>query len=341
MTEMYDMAVIGGGPGGYVAALRGQQLGLTVALAEKERALVEWELKERRRRLIFEVQNTFIDVMVAREHRNVAGENLSFMKRIVGVNEARLKAGDLSEVEVIRSQVAAEQMESALQQAELALRLSQNRLLLLMGRSGESGLPEADGEFRRDSETASPQEARQSALAGRPDLRAAAAEEERAEADLALQKALRRGDLELGTEYRRQQGVNGMGNSLGFTVNVPLPLFDRNQGELARAAAERNRAALRTAALRAAILSEVATALDQQATARQQLERIESVLLKKAREVREVTEYAYQRGEASLLELLDAEKAYMETMQSYALARAEYSRSSYWIDAVTAKDGSK
>ena len=89
--------------------------------------------------------------------------------------------------------------------------------------------------------------------------------------------------------------------------------------------------------MRATIVSEVRTALDQHETARSLLERIESAMLLQARQVREITEYSYQRGEASLLQFLDAEREYKDTMHSYANARAEYARSLYLIYSVTAK----
>jgi cobalt-zinc-cadmium efflux system outer membrane protein len=64
-------------------------------------------------------------------------------------------------------------------------------------------------------------------------------------------------------------------------------------------------------------------------------------MLARAREVRDITQYAYQRGEASFVELLDAERAYMETVQSYTMARAEHGRSLYLIDAVSGKGGQR
>jgi cobalt-zinc-cadmium efflux system outer membrane protein len=239
----------------------------------------------------------------------------------------------------MRSLVAVRQLENFVNQAELELKNARNRLHLLMGRTDSESYPQIVGDFRNDPHLIPAEEVRRLALAQRPDLRAASVEEERAAADVLLQKANRRADLTLGAEYRRQQGINGAGNSLGVSVSVPLPFFNRNQGELARAHGERNRATLRTAALRASILAEVRTALDQLDSARRQLERIESNMLKQVREVRDVTQYAYQRGEADFLELLDAERAYTETMQSYTLARAEYGRALYRIDAITGKDG--
>ena len=75
--------------------------------------------------------------------------------------------------------------------------------------------------------------------------------------------------------------------------------------------------------------------------ARSTLERIESTMLNKARNVRQITEYSYRRGEASFVEFLDAARAYNETIQTYNEARAEYARSLYLIDSVAGKVASQ
>jgi cobalt-zinc-cadmium efflux system outer membrane protein len=149
--------------------------------------------------------------------------------------------------------------------------------------------------------------------------------------------AMGRLDYTIGAEFRRQQGLAGRNNSVGVFMSAPLPFFDRNQGEVARARSEVDQAARRAAALRAAIASEVREACDQRDTARSLLQRIEHDMLTDAREVRTITEYAYQRGEASLVELLDAQRAFNETVQSHVAAKAEYARSLYLIDAVSGK----
>jgi cobalt-zinc-cadmium efflux system outer membrane protein len=61
-------------------------------------------------------------------------------------------------------------------------------------------------------------------------------------------------------------------------------------------------------------------------------------MLTDAREVRTITEYAYQRGEATLVELLDAQRAFNETMESHLGAQAEFSRSLHLINSVSGQD---
>ena len=67
-------------------------------------------------------------------------------------------------------------------------------------------------------------------------------------------------DYTLGAEYRRQQGVNGKGNLAGLFVSVPLPIFNRNQGEIARANAEHEKATRSVTALETDVSAEVASA---------------------------------------------------------------------------------
>ena len=145
-------------------------------------------------------------------------------------------------------------------------------------------------------------------------------------------------DYTIGTEFRRQQGIAGTGNSLGFFFSVPLPVFNRNQGEIARAREERQQVEARTRALEAVIRNELNAAWQQYDTARSLLARIEGEMLDQARSVLASMEYSYRAGEASLVEFLDAQRAFNDTMQGYNEARAEYARSLYLIDSVTGKE---
>src|SRR5262249_56126848 len=96
-------------------------------------------------------------------------------------------------------------------------------------------------------------------------------DEARTQYDLRLQVAQGRVDYTLGAEYRRQQGVNGKGNLAGLFVSVPLPIFNRNQGEIARAEAEHEKAARSLSALETNVSAEVASAYEEFESTRRQL----------------------------------------------------------------------
>jgi cobalt-zinc-cadmium efflux system outer membrane protein len=69
------------------------------------------------------------------------------------------------------------------------------------------------------------------------------------------------------------------------------------------------------------------------------LDTIEKDMLIQAQEVREISQYSYTRGEATLVEFLDAQRAFNETMHAFNEARAAYARSLYLIDAVVGAGG--
>ena len=77
------------------------------------------------------------------------------------------------------------------------------------------------------------------------------------------------------------------------------------------------------------------SAYEQYTTARALLTSIEGDMLQQARDVREILEYSYRRGEAALVEFLDAQRAFNETMQAHNEARAEFAKSLYLIDSVS------
>jgi cobalt-zinc-cadmium efflux system outer membrane protein len=304
-------------------------------LASAETSAAELRFQDSVRRLIYDVQSAFVDVQSAKETSRLAQDNLRTLNAIVAINTDRVRTGDLAGVELERSRLAAMQYQTAVRQGELQLKQAQSRLQFLLGRTALTEDLDVAGPLRRDDGILNLEAIRTGAMQHRPDLLEARQSEVRNQADLRLQIAQGRIDYSAGMEYRRQQGVNGTGNSLGFFVSAPLPVFNRNQGEILRAQREIGQAAAQIHAQEARVTSEVAAAWQQYSTARTLLDSIEKDMLVKAREVRDVTEYSYRRGEATLVEFLDAQRAFNDIMQSYGDARANFARSLYLIDSVT------
>jgi outer membrane protein, heavy metal efflux system len=239
-------------------------------------------------------------------------------------------------VELLRSRLAALQFENSVRQAELRQRSALTRLQVLLGRPRLSPAIEITGDLRHDATVPSLDEAHRAAAELRPDLRALERDVARSRIELRSQLAQGKVDYVLGAEYRRQE-VTARSNSLGFSLSFALPVFNRNQGEIERARQEQRQAELKLRAQQLSIAGEVDAAYQQFETARGLLQNIETRMLQQARDVRQITEYSYRRGEASLLELLDAQRAFNETMQGYNEARAEYARSLYLLDSASGK----
>ena len=167
------------------------------------------------------------------------------------------------------------------------------------------------------------------ALAERPDVAAARREEDRARSELALQQALRLPNVTVGAGYRRDFGENG----LVVTASVPLPLFDRNAGGIARAEAERRVAAGRLRQAEQAVSLEVQQAVNTAAAMRERLASLESGYLRKAREARDAAAAAYRSGATDLIDYLDAERAYRDVQRAYQRALFDVRLSQLELDA--------
>ena len=159
-------------------------------------------------------------------------------------------------------------------------------------------------------------------------------------ADLRLEQAQGKVDYTVGAEYRREQGVNGKGNMVGFFMSVPLPFSNRNQGEIARADAEREKAARSVRAGETSVAGEVAAAYQEFESARSLLADIEHDLLAPTREARNSVAYVYQAGATSLLDVLDAQRAFNDTMDTYYSAQAAYRRAQARLSLTVNKDSS-
>jgi cobalt-zinc-cadmium efflux system outer membrane protein len=316
---------------------RGKKRERRVDEANLSKSMAEAQVSNATRSLILDVQNACIDVQLAQLNLALARDNLQAFESVVQVNTDRVRAGDLSQVELSRSRLAALQFQNDVRQRDTRLRIARNHLSTLLGRGTDGTAIEVVGELGPASPGVDYDALRRRALETRPDLLAARIDQARSTADLRLQLANRTVDYTVSGEYHRQEGAETTGSTVGLFFSVPLPLFNRNQGEIARAKVQQQQAATRTAALEHDVANEVANAYAAHTTARAIVETVEQQMLAEARDVRTTTEYAYRRGDASFVEFLDAVRAFNDTMQSYNEARADYARSLFTLESLAGK----
>jgi len=330
----------GGGPNEFAIRTdfvleRGGKRERRMEVAEASRGVAELQVLNAVRAVFLNVETAFVDILQAKANLALALDSLRSFDEIVNVNTVRVRNGDLAEVELIRSQVAQLQFENTVRQAQLQTQTARARLQILLGRTITDPLVDASGEIRRDAVPVNLPALRERAFTRRPDLLALRRDQIRSQAELRLQLALGKVDYTIGSEYRRQQGASAYGNLMGFFFSANLPIFNRNQGEIARAGQEQLQVEAKLHALEATVQNEVQIAYLQYSNALATLNRVEGSLLQRATDVRQITEFSYRRGEANFLEFLDAQRAYNETMQAYNEARGEFARSRYGIDAAT------
>ena len=228
------------------------------------------------------------------------------------------------------------QFENGVKQAELKLRTSVTKLLLLMGRPANADGIDITGDLRSERPVFVAEQVKEEAYQKRPDLLALSRDRVRSQSDIRLQIAEGKVDYSVGVLYHHQYGYSSS-SSMGFFFQTQLPVWNRNQGEIERAKREEVQVQARVKALEAQIENEVRVSYDQFLTSRELVDRIEKQLLGNAKEVRDITEYSYRRGEASFVEFLDAQRAYNDAVQSYNDARADYARSLYSLESVAGR----
>lgn len=314
---------------------RGGKRQRRIDVAQAAVSTAQLQLLNTVRSVVLDVQSAFVDLLQAKADLALAQDTLEALRQTVQINTTRVRTGDLAEVELIRTEVAELQFENTVAQSRLKVDVGRSKLQTLLGRARTAPLPDATGDLRREALGVTVDSLREQAFATRPDYLALQRDIARSQAELRLQLAQGKVDYTIGTEYRRQQGVNGTGNSLGVFFSSNLPVFNRNQGEIERARREQSQAEARLRALQATIENDVQTAWLQYQSARESLRRVEQTTLSKATDVRDIIDRAYRRGGASFLDFLDAQRAYNDTVQIRNAASADYAKSLYAIDAAT------
>jgi len=141
-----------------------------------------------------------------------------------------------------------------------------------------------------------------------------------AESQLALQKANGKMDVTGTFNYTHTAGVN----TGAFFYNMPLPIFNRNQGEIQRASYGITQAQQQASETTQQVSTDVVQAYENLRTNDQIVQLYQGGYVDEARESRDISEYAYRKGAASLLDYLDAERTYRVNQLAYRQALANY-----------------
>lgn len=288
------------------------------------------------RQLRFDVRRAYMGVVLAKADDEVARTTLEEIDKVLALNRARYEQGELSGVELRRLQVERFRFADDAFAAELALRNARSTLLALLNvRPLDQPFDTTEDLLPASFAGAAPppHEAAGSAitlaLATRPDLEAARREQQRAEAGVRLQNALGKPLFSVGAGMRRDFGENG----LVVTFGIPLQLFNKNEGGVARASAEQQQAAARLAAVETRVSLDVQQALNARDVARRRVSYVEGEYLKNAREARDIVLASYRSGAATLIDYMDAQRALREALRIQNRARFDYRMSLFQYEA--------
>jgi cobalt-zinc-cadmium efflux system outer membrane protein len=282
-------------------------------------AITQSTYTDQERSLIFSLRSAFVQALQSKAIFENARQNLQYWDRELDVNRTRLDAGDLALVDFNRLVLQRVQFESDYETALVNLRTSKIHLLSLLNDRTPIEQFDVTGPFDFNPELMPLESFQNAALATRPDLQAAMQSVELAK--LTHQLAIANGstDPTLSAWYTRNGSWNNPFaiNTIGASVSIPLRIFDRNQGEKLRTQIDIGRDEQLQAATEAGVFSDVDSAYWTLTQDINLLKPYQGTYLPLAADVRDTTTFSFQNGGASLIALLDAEKAYRDTQLGY------------------------
>lgn len=286
------------------------------------------------RLLRFDLKQAYFQVVLAQKNLEVAQGILDQFREVVRLNQRRYDAGEISGGELRRTQAAEYPFFADVVDSQVRLETARSRLLALLGCDDLNQDFQAVDDFDSSFTPPSAEQLRETALRQRPDLALERALVRRADLSIELEKARSKPNPALFAGYERQLDSNGP--LIG--IDLPLSIFNRNQGPIYRANAEKRRQENQVLFSRITVLREMQTALQQLNGDRKRIEALRGDYLDKSQQARDITESSYRLGEASLIEFLDAERTYSETRLLYNQALYDFEISRAALESAVGED---
>jgi len=315
-----------------------------IAVAGAGQAIARLELERQRNGLRADVVQAYHAALRAQTAVELAQQSQALTERGLRVVQGRVSAGQSSPVEATRAQVQLAQAQAEQRRAETQRTVAYQALARL------TGSPLATFDQLPASQLSPGQAPLADTLLGQveqtAEWRLAAAQVERGEASLGSEKALRIPNLtvSVGSQYSREdrQRVNVVG------LSMPLPLFDRNQGNVLAAARRADQARDLRNAVELRLRSETRSAVDQWRTAMQEVQAYDRTILPAAQQAVDTATRGFEMGKFAFLDVLDAQRTlidarglYLQALASATDARAQVERIYGDLDGLSKKSSSR
>ena len=289
-----------------------------------------------RRTLEGMVRQAYLQTVTARQSLTTQKEAQETLGRLAELIRARYQHGSISEVDVLKVETEKLTADQQVERSERDLDVAKSQLAFMLGARGRVPAfdvnPELPGYLVPPAlQGATVDSLLDVARKQRPDLAGAKINRDRAESSVRSSQRLRFPEIEMSA------GVSGQGSyssainppTFSFGLSLTPPLFNRFEGEIAKAKADLTTQKAQLAKTEAQVLNDVQTAFTQFRSARSRVERAERELLEHAKHTRDLVQIQYQKSAASLLEYLDAQRILISTKLDY-----EGDLSDYWLAVV-------
>ncbi|MGH9514775.1 MAG: TolC family protein [Terriglobales bacterium] len=299
---------------------RGHKRQRRLQAARDQTAVTRAQVTDAERTLAFNVGEQFVSVLLAESTLQFALEDLKGFQQAVDVSEAQLKAGYIGEGDYLKIKLQLLQFQTDVSSARLAKTQALVGLRELLGYNAVPANYDVVGDLAYQPLKANVEDLQMRAIRERPDFHAAELGIAVAQSQIRLAQANAKVDVTGTYDFTHVSGEN----TASIFANFPLPIFDRNQGEIARTRYALTQAQQQQQVASDTVLSDVANAFEAARSNDEVVQLYTSGYLKQAQDSRDISAYAYKRGAASLLDYLDAERSYRSIELAYRKALASY-----------------
>jgi cobalt-zinc-cadmium efflux system outer membrane protein len=312
-TAQFDLGV------GYLFE-RGRKRQHRLQAAQDATSVTEEQVADAERTTVESAAQQFITALLAKANLDFAIRLLSSYQHTIDISQEQYKAGGLSKVDLFKIQLQTLQFQSDVSAARIAKAQALGSLRQLMGFDSVPRDYDVVGDLAYQPLSLRVEDLQARALALRPDLQAARRSVTSATSQIGLAKANAKQDLNVTFDY----GHVNASNVGAFYFNVPLPIFNRNQGEVARTYFVLTQSQFLETAAEQQVMTDVRNAYEALRNNTEVVELYNKGYLQQAQQSLDITQFSYQHGAASLLDFLDAERTYRATELSYRQALATY-----------------
>jgi len=298
------------------------------------------------RNLKLDAASAYVDALSAQDTVERLRTSAAFLANLSHAQEKRLAAGDIGKPDLTQAQLEEAQFKNDLAKAEADAETARLALATFLGRQRGQTDFSVTGTLDRAAPEHDLSSVIADALGRRPDLIALRHTRDAADSGVELAKAARVPDLDVSLSYAHNGGValnhpvdpTPAFNQLTLAVSVPIPLFDQGQHQVAKAFAASAQAQDRLAAAELRAEVEIRAAEVQYRSARQRLESFRQGILRSADALLEAKRFGYQRGAATLLELIEVQRSTNAIRQDYAQAEADVAKAEIEFERATGVD---
>jgi cobalt-zinc-cadmium efflux system outer membrane protein len=292
---------------------------LRLESAKEGTAITESQHVDLEINLIFGLRSAFVQTLQAKAVMELAKADLDYYDKIIDISRARFKAGDLAKIDLARIELQRVQYESEIETAIVNLRTQKIQLLLLLDDRTPVDQFDVTGVFDLGPPLQPLDDYHQVALDNRPDLRAAIQTIEQSQTNHKLAWANGSTDPTYSAWYTYNSSNNNPNGiqTLGLSVQIPLRIFDKNQGEKKRTLIDIDRSQQAAEAAKAQVFSDVDDAYELVRTNIALIKPYKAQYLDQSVYVRDTVTFAYQHGGASLMDFLNAQSDYRVVQLAY------------------------